>query len=154
MDSESRRTYVTDSLKNKLGLAVTKSGVLNLNTFGNDQVERRRCDQVQLQLKGQTKEISALSFPKICAPLSKTLDMSQYPHLEGLELADDHLFGDDVPSEIDILIGSDYYYIITGEIQRGDMCSKQVMFKNSPRNETIVSFVVEQPDICHRTMPS
>ena len=70
MDSGSQRTYVTDALKNKLSLNPERSEVLNLNTFGNDQVEKRRYDQIRLQLKGQTRviEITALSFPKICAP--------------------------------------------------------------------------------------
>ena len=76
MDSGSQRTYVRDALKNKLSLNPERSEVLNLNTFGNDQVEKLRCDQVRLQLKGQTRdiEITALSFPKICAPLSTMLD--------------------------------------------------------------------------------
>ncbi|CAB4039364.1 Hypothetical predicted protein [Paramuricea clavata] len=65
MDSGSQRTYITVSKKNKLGLVPEKSEVLNLNTFGNDQVEKRR----------------------ICAPLSTTLDIDRHPHLEGLELA-------------------------------------------------------------------
>ena len=111
-----------DALKNKLSLNPERSDVLNLNTFGNDQVEKRRCDQVRLQLKAQTRdiEITALSFPKICAPLSTMLDIDQYPHLQGLELADESLL-DDTFSDVDILIGSDFYYdIIMGDIRRGD----------------------------------
>jgi hypothetical protein len=123
MDSGSQRTYITDSLKNELGLVAEKTEVLNLNTFGNDQVQKRKCDRVRLQLRGQRKniEIAALSFSKICAPLSTTLDIDQYPHLGGLELADDNLLNNSASPEIDILIGSDHYYdIITGEIRRGD----------------------------------
>ena len=41
MDSASQRTYGTDALKNKLSLNPERSEVLNLNTFGNDQVEKR-----------------------------------------------------------------------------------------------------------------
>ena len=121
MDSGSQRTYITDTLKNNLGLVPEKTELLNLNTFGNDKVERRKCDKVTLHLKGQSKdiEVSALSFPKICAPLSTTLDIDEYPHLQGLQLADDSLLNND--ANVDILIGSDHYYdIITGEIQRGD----------------------------------
>ena len=51
------RILITDALKNKLSLNPERSEVLNLNTFGNDQVEKRRCDQVRLQLKGQTRDI-------------------------------------------------------------------------------------------------
>jgi hypothetical protein len=123
MDSGSQRTYITDSLKNELGLVAEKTEVLNLNTFGNDQIQKRKCDRVRLQLRGQRKniEIAALSFSKICAPLSTTLDIDQYPYLDGLELADDNLLNNSASPEIDILIGSDHYYdIITGEIRRGD----------------------------------
>ncbi len=44
MDSGSQRTYITDTLKNKLGLVPEKTELLNLNTFGDDKVERRKCD--------------------------------------------------------------------------------------------------------------
>ncbi|XP_028409237.1 uncharacterized protein LOC114531819, partial [Dendronephthya gigantea] len=162
MDSGSQRTYITDTLKNKLGIVSEKSEVLNLNTFGNDQIEKRKCDQVQLQLKGQTRniEISALTVPKICAPLSTTLDITQYPHLEGLELADDNLLSDGASSEIDILIGSDHYYdIVTGEIERGaeGPCAVNSEFcwlvcgsaknRNYWGNETVTNFVAEQQDV-------
>ena len=67
MDSGSQRTYITDSLKNELGLVAEKTEVLNLNTFGNGQVQKRKCDRVLLQLRGQSKdiEIAALSFSNI-----------------------------------------------------------------------------------------
>ena len=126
----------------------------------NDQVEKRRCDQVRLQLKGQTRdiEITALSFPKICAPLSTMLDIDQYPHLQGLELADESLL-DDTFSDVDILIGSDFYYdIITGDIRRGDEgpCAVNSEFgwlvcvsakaKGSRSGETVANFVVDRED--------
>ena len=37
MDSGSQRSYVTESLKNKLGLVPEKTDELNLNTFGDDK---------------------------------------------------------------------------------------------------------------------
>ncbi len=49
MDSGSQRTYITDTLKNKLGLVPEKTELLNLNTFGNDKVEWQKCDMVRLQ---------------------------------------------------------------------------------------------------------
>ena len=162
MDSGSQRTYITDTLNNKLGLVPEKTELLNLNTFGNDKVERRKCDKVKLQLKGQSKdiELSALSFPKICAALSTSLDIDEYPHLQGLQLADDNLHSNDTDSDIDILIGSDYYYhIITGEIQRGDVgpCAVNSEFgwlicgsgkaKIPGRDETVANFVAERNDV-------
>ena len=122
MDSGSQRSYVTESLKNKLGLIPEKTEVLNLNTFGDDKFRKQRCDQVQLQLQGQTKdiEIMAFCFPKISSPMSMTLDFEHYPHLDGLVPADQSLLDNSV-TDIDILIGADYYFeIILGEIRRGD----------------------------------
>lgn len=101
-------------------------------------------------------EISALSFPKICAPLSITLDIEQYSHLEGLELADDNLLNDNTSADVDILIGSDYYYdIVTGEILRGDegpcavstfgwLICGSAKTRNSGRDESFAHFVAEQ----------
>ena len=87
MGSGSQRSYVTESLKNKLGLIPEKTEVLNLNTFGDDKFRKQRCDQ---QLQGQTKdiEIMVLCFPKICSPLSMALDFEHYSHLDGLVPAD------------------------------------------------------------------
>ena len=157
MDSGSQRTYVTDALKNNLSLSPERSKVLNLNTFGSDQVEICRCDLVRLQLKRQTKdiEITALSFPKICAPLS-TLDIDKYPHLE---LADESLLND-TSSDVDVLIRFDFYYdIITGDIRRGDEgpCAVNSEFgwlvcgiakaKGFGYGETVANFVVNRADI-------
>ena len=75
MDSGSQKSYVTESLKNKLGLVPEKTDALNLNTFGDDRFGKQRCSQVRLQLEDQTKdvEIMVICFPKIRSPLSMTL---------------------------------------------------------------------------------
>ena len=129
MDSGSQRSYVTESLKNKLGLIPEKTEVLNLNTFGDDKFRKQRCDQIQLQLQGQTKdiEIMALCFPKICSPLSMTSDFEHYPHLDGLVPADQSLLDNSV-TDIDILIGADYYFEITGRCF--DFCGSTILLKN------------------------
>ena len=55
-------------------------------------------------------------------PLSTTLDLSRYPHLHGLQLSDLNILkGQPVDSNIDVLLGADYYFeILTGDIVRGD----------------------------------
>lgn len=61
--------------------------------------------------------ISALSFPVICTPLSTKIEVDNYPHLLGLELAD----SSDSNDPIDVLIGSDHYWdIIRGDTIRGE----------------------------------
>ena len=165
MDSGSQRSYVTESLKNKLGLVPEKTEVLNLNIFGDDKFRKQRCDQVRLQLQGQTKdiEIMALCFPKICSPLSMTLDFKRYPHLDGLVPADQSLLDNSV-TDIDILIGADYYFeIILGEIRRGDngpvavqsefgwLISGNAQESCTGNNRTITNLMLERPE---RTYPT
>ena len=110
LDSGSQRSYVTEQLKEKLGLDSLRTETLNLNTFGDDRVTKQRCHEVKIKLEARPEnfEISALNFSKICSPLSMKLDMEAHPHLHGLELADSSLTKD-VPTNIDILIGSDHY---------------------------------------------
>ena len=48
------------------------------------------------------------------------LDVESYPHLRGLQLADSSLVND-IPTNVDILIGSDHYFdVVTDEICRGN----------------------------------
>ena len=124
LDSGSQRSYVTNSLKSKLNLNPVKTETLNLNTFGNKRLTKQKCDLVEVSLKGTNSyhSISVLCFPKICSPLPTTIDISQYPYLKDLEFADcSVLNGHDTNSDIDILIGSDYYFdFILENIVRGD----------------------------------
>lgn len=122
LDSGSQRSYVTTALKERLKLAPLKTETLNLNTFRDDRFTKQRCDLVKLSLRGKEDdvEISALCFPKICSPLSTSLDVSHYPHLQGLDFADASVV-DGSQLNIDILIGSDFYFeVLTGEVVRGD----------------------------------
>ena len=121
-DNGSQRSYVTDSLRSRLGLkAGAKKEKLKLNTFGETRYKSHDCDIVNLRLKkpgcDDSISISALSYPAICSPLPSKIDFD-CPHLEGLELADDWA---NPRGSIDILIGSDHYWaVVTGEVVRGD----------------------------------
>ena len=86
-----------------------KTETLHLSTFGVNSFQRQSCEFVRLRLKnhvGEETEINALSYPTICSPLPSKVKVN-YPHLEGLALADSL---DDSCGDIDILIGSDYYW--------------------------------------------
>ena len=119
-DNGSQRSYVTNNLKSKLGLKPTSSETLHLNTFGERAYRKQSCEVVTLPLQNKRNEyleISALNFPVICSPLPKSVDIDDYPHLQGLELAD----SSESQCGIDILIGSDHYWdIVTGESIRGN----------------------------------
>ena len=124
LDSGSQRSYIANSLKKRLGLPTIKTETLNLNTFGNDSFIKQQCDMVRLLLKGKDRDlfVTALCFPKICSPLSTTIDLNQYPHLQHLNLSDLNIIeGNHSDSDIDILLSVDYYFeLMTGEIVRGD----------------------------------
>ncbi|CAB4026974.1 DUF1758 and DUF1759 and RVT 1 and Peptidase A17 d omain containing [Paramuricea clavata] len=134
LDSGSQRSYITNSLKKRLGLVPIRTETLNLNTFGDDHFKKRRCDIVQLSLKGNSdnRKITALCFPNLCSPLTTTIDLSLYPHLQELQLSDLNILeGRQNDSSIDILIGADYYFdiltgemVVTGPTSDTESCSK------------------------------
>ena len=83
---------------------------------------KQQCDVVNLHLQGAHGEIevSALCFQKICSPVSAKINVGNYIHLQGLELANSSIVDGD-NQNIDVLIGSDYYYdVVSGDVVRGD----------------------------------
>ena len=130
-----------------LKLAPLKTETLYLNTFGDDRFTKQRCHLVKLSLRGKEDDVQifAFCFPKICLPLSASLDVSCYPHLQGLDFADASVVDGNQPN-IDILIGSDFYFeILTGEVVRGD--SRPVVVKNK------FGWVVSGPALERGEMP-
>ena len=80
---------------------------------------RKSCDRVKVNLVVQDEvvAISALTSPAVCSPLSNSVEIILYPHLNGLALADSVGVSNKL---IDILIGADHYYdIVIGEVIRG-----------------------------------
>ena len=121
-DSRSQRSYITNELKEKLDLKPTKPETLHLNTFGEEGFKRQKFDMFSLQLQGKDGELdlelSALAFPVICSPVSTRINIQGFPHLDGLQFADDF---DEVEQSIDMLLGADYYYeIVAGDIIKSD----------------------------------
>ena len=126
LDTGSQRTYITTRLKSRLNLSPVKSETLHLNTFGDERYTKQQCDVVNLRLQGSQGEIkiSALCFPKICSAVSAKVNIDNHVHLQGLELADMSI-AETGQQDIDVLIGSDYYFdIVSGDVIRG--CSGPV----------------------------
>ena len=122
-DNGSQRSYITDSLKEKLGLSPIKKEKLNLNTFGDSKFKTQRCDVVRVYLRKPGNEkvfcVDALSFPTICSALPSSVKLGSHSSITSLELAD-HC-GSTGQNQIDILVGSDFYWsLVTGEIVRTD----------------------------------
>ena len=118
-DGGSQRSFVSEELKRKLALKSQKIETLNLNTFGSEKYIKKSSDRVTLNLevRDEVVTITALSSPAVCSPLTSKVDVSSYPHLQGLTLADNVNASN---KRIDLLIGADHYYdIVIGDVIRG-----------------------------------
>ena len=87
--------------------------------MGKRATENKDVTAAAVRLKTNARElleISALSYPVICSPLPGKVNVKEYSHLHGLQLADSSIEN----QPIDVLIGSDYYWeFIEGETIRG-----------------------------------
>ena len=118
-DGGSQKTFVSEELQKTLDLKWDKFESLNLNTFGSEQYVKKRCERVEINLEvgDAIVKISALSSPALCSPINSRLDISSYPHLKCLSLANGVGTAN---SRVDVLIGADYYYdIVIGDVIRG-----------------------------------
>ena len=80
-DNGSQRSYLTNSLKTRLGLKPLKKEIVNLNVFGSDSFRRQTCDLVKVKLQGRSNEmfeIVALGFHTICSSLPRAINLYQY----------------------------------------------------------------------------
>ena len=121
-DSGSQLSYITERLQNQLQLKPVKIEKLHLNTFGTCGYKTQACNVVKLYLQrfegGEKFSILALTSPVICSTIPSAVRIERYPHLCKLKLADDYSV---TPGEMDILIGSNFYWIVvTGDTVRGD----------------------------------
>jgi len=119
-DSGSQKSYIVERLMKMLALKSEGTEKLNLNTFGSENYIKRVCDRVVLNL--ETKHgfipITALCHPAICSPISSRIEVTRYPHLRGLELANSVHCSN---QSIDVLIGADFYHnFVLGEVIRGE----------------------------------
>ena len=113
-DTGSQKSYVNESLKDALNLKVIGKERLLIKTFGDETARVKTCDIVQLVVKtvdGMEVYISAYVVPKICSPITKQVlqkAVSQYKHLQGLQLADYEGTGEvSNDKQVDLLIGND-----------------------------------------------
>lgn len=130
LDSGSQRTYITESLANKLNLKMGNSDEIMLVTFGSERPKRIRSPTTQLNIilkDGSTLQINANVVPQIAGSIQR-----RPVHLKSLKNWD-YLWGqfplaDDLPKEtetssVELLIGNDYYLDIILpqkiEVQRG-----------------------------------
>ena len=117
-DNGSQRSYVSPSVTSRLNLRPVNSENLHINTFADTSYRKQKCDVVELCLQTRNHEeveLYAVNFPVICSPLPSRVNIADYVHLKGLELAENL----DNTESIDVLIGSDYYWdFVSGDFTR------------------------------------
>ena len=124
-DTGSQRSYIRKSLQNRLRLNPIGKETLELNTFGESKSKRENCEVFKVNIanknNGESIEITAIGFPTICAQLPAKVNISEYSHLDGLELADFNSCDNSNDNDsIVILVGADHYWdIVIGDVIHG-----------------------------------
>ena len=117
LGSGSQRSYLTEQVKHTLSLERVKRQHLSIATFRAFRGDPRHCEVVCVGISttcGQGELLELLIIPHICKPLStQPVDLcsKMYTHLAPLTLADAH--HSDTPFDVDMLIGSDFYWQLT-----------------------------------------
>ena len=116
-----------------------RSDTLKINVFGTKHGDVTSCDVVEFQLStesGQLLNLSAYVVPLICSSINNQntrFAQQSYEHLSGLNLADSANDGEEF--DLDILIGSDYYWqLVMGGLIHGS--------SDSPAMHTVVGWVL------------
>ena len=121
-DPGSQQTYISQRIADRLDFTPISQRKMSVKTFGTDKVNDMLLNEYNFSLMGIKKKtsvkLSAFAVPLICSPLSGQrirIVKEECSFLQGLDLADKGE-GD---SDIDVLIGADYYWdIVEGEIKR------------------------------------
>ena len=124
-DNCSRKSFVTNDVKEQLKLLVIKSENISIKVFGSTKTNLEKFDVVQLKIQSCSSSnfriIEAIVVPTICSPLSgqfTELAKNQYTHLNNIQLSDCKVNNSD--SQIDVLTDADHYWdVMTGEVKRG-----------------------------------
>ena len=123
LEGESQRSYMTEHARRVLRVEPEGEQQLSIAAFGSERGGPKVCPivNVGILLKGYPSMIVSLFVvPMICEPLiGQPIDVcsNQNPHFNGLELADWVDQGSRL--EVDILIGSDYYWdFVTGPVSK------------------------------------
>ena len=125
LDLGSERTFIRKQIADSVGLS-GPTEVLSVTTLGGNTSETKRMKRVKFGLQAKNLdshktapiEVEALTINKVCHKLRPVdIDISKYPHLKDIRLADSYPRG---LTEIDILVGMDFYYsIVDGKCQKG-----------------------------------
>ena len=126
-DSGSQKTYISERLRGALGLPTISREALSIKVFGTDVGTPKLYDVTQFCVRSPYSDenlyVTAHVISTVCAPLKHQViqqAIKHQPPLASLPLADwpENKAQD---SEVDILIGSDFYWhFMTGRCIRGE----------------------------------
>ena len=123
-DGGSQKSYLTQRVKDSLALPVDSKQYLSIAAFGSKKGRPKQCEVVRLIVRtklGGCQELEVFVVPHICDPVMSPVSVAcsrVYGRLSQLDLADVCL---DKTLEVDLLIGSDFYWeFVTGETIRGE----------------------------------
>lgn len=123
LDGGIQKSYLTQRVKDILALPVDSKKYLSIAAFGSRKGRPRRCEIVHLAVRtkhGGSQVLEVFVVPHICNPVTSKAAVScvkMYRHLSQLDLAD---VTPDKAMEVDLLIGSDFYWeFVTGKTIRG-----------------------------------
>ena len=125
-DSGSQRSYLSERAKAKLNLLPKRKEKLLIKTFGQEKEQLKEYAVLAFCVRGLSEsskvQMTALAVPLICSPLKdQAVQFAQqcYSYLADLELADHPT--EDCSSEVDLLIGNDFYWsFFIGDMKRGE----------------------------------
>ena len=105
-----------EQVQETLSLKALRTETVVINTFGANQRSRQTCDVMEFNITvkdGKVLYLSALVVPFVCDPVCcqpVSLTQSTYDYLSELDLANSSISGNKL--DIDVLIGSAYYWIL------------------------------------------
>jgi len=121
-DGGSQRSYITNRVKEALGLDTDSTEMVNIKTFGTETTRAQAVDVVTVSIcskEGSHINVLFSAVPLICEPLScqpVAYTKQQYSHLSNLDFSQ---VGEEL--QIDALIGSDHYWqLVSGRVMRGE----------------------------------
>jgi len=120
LDSGSQRSYITKEVAYGLSLAPKCSETMIIKTFGSQSEVKQVCDVVSLLKNGRNMQLSFLTVPFICEPLSSqptAYASEHYPHLAGWSWQTMLL-----SKTLSVSTSSDNYWrLVTGDIISADV---------------------------------
>ena len=124
LDGGSQRSYITQRVKDLLGLESERTEEVHIQTFGSENTRTQTVEMVTATIalkEGGSTQVLLSAVPLNCEPLSCqpiAYTKQKYNHLADLDLADSLRVGDEL--QIDALIGSDHYWqLATGKVILG-----------------------------------